>query len=228
MLSSRLRVTRALLVPLMRSLRWWPLLAGGLTGLGLVWLGTRRMDPPLDLQTAALWLRLGIVTLAVGAAFVLDDPSETSTLHVPVSLLRRRALRLMLVAPAIVAWWGVLAWIAGRLPTHATVPLGPLVLEAAALLVTVAALAAAAAPHLTDRCGGIAASSTTLALVAAAFLLPGRLALFADPGSPHWAPAHQRWWAVAAVAALGLVLASRDPGRRRAGAWAALRAGRSR
>jgi fluoroquinolone transport system permease protein len=217
---NRPRVTTALIVPLARSLRWWPLLAGGLTGLGLAWLGTRPTIPPLDPAAAVVWLRLGIVTLAVGAAFVLDDQSEPTTLSTPVSLLRRRALRLALAAPAVAAWWGGLTLVAARLPADTTVPLGPLAVEAAALLVTVIALAAAAAPHLADRCGGVAATSTILALVVGVSLLPERVALFADPGSGQWTPAHERWWVVTAAAAVAFVLASRDPGRWRTPATA--------
>src|SRR6266581_3949225 len=44
-----------------------------------------------------------------------------------------------------------------------------------------------------------------------AVLLPARVALYAQPGSPGWAAAHQRWAMLLGVALAAFAVASRDP-----------------
>jgi len=43
--------------------------------------------------------------------------------------------------------------------------------------------------------------------------LPARVALYAPPGSPGWAGAHQRWATILALALAAFAAASRDPSR---------------
>jgi hypothetical protein len=67
-------------------------------------------------------------------------------------------------------------------------PVAALTLEAAALLTVTAALAAAGSHLAPERRGGVVAAPALLALASAAFLLPARVALYAQPGSATWTP----------------------------------------
>jgi hypothetical protein len=53
-----------------------------------------------------------------------------------------------------------------------------------------------------------------LALASAAFLLPARAALYAQPGGAAWDGAHQRWALLLGLALAAFAAASRDPAHR--------------
>ena len=78
-----MRVTRGLAFPVLRTLPWRAVAAGG--GLGLVIAGVQRFaggEP--DARAALLLLRSAILAYALGLAFLLDDPARHTTATVPV------------------------------------------------------------------------------------------------------------------------------------------------
>lgn len=81
------------------------------------------------------------------------------------------------------------------------------------LLAVAIALAAAGSRLAPERRGGVMAAPTLLAVTGAAILLPARVALYAQPGSPGWAGAHQRWAMLLGLALAAFAVASRDPAR---------------
>lgn len=99
-------------LPTARTIRWWPLAVVLLPLTGLVLLardGGRPAEPALLLAAAAL------ASLIVTA---LRDEAATTLEPVPVTIGRRRALRLLLVgAPALLAWWGLTLLVDGPPPT---------------------------------------------------------------------------------------------------------------
>jgi peptidoglycan/LPS O-acetylase OafA/YrhL len=94
-------------------------------------------------------------------------------------------------------------------------PVAALTLEAAALLTVTVALAAAGSHLAPERRGGVVAAPALLALASAAFLLPARVALYAQPGSATWDAAHRRWALLLGLALAAFAVASRDPSHRR-------------
>jgi RNA polymerase sigma-70 factor (ECF subfamily) len=102
---------------------------------------------------------------------------------------------------------------------QATVLDGLSTLEAAALLAVTLAVAAAGSHLAPERRGGVVAAPALLTLATAAFLLPARVALYAQPGSAAWDGAHQRWAMLLGLALAAFALASRDPAHRRLPSW---------
>lgn len=182
--SVRLRQAEQLLRPVAQSLPWQALLAA--SGVALV---VSSLPGSATLRT-----RLGALALCLGAAYLFDDPAAATLESSPVTLLLRRALRLALAAPPILAGWSVVLW-----RTNAPDPVGR-TLELAAPLTLTLAIAAAL--------GAIAASPLPLAFLAADRLLPSGWTLF-GAGSPD-----RLWLLVLALAGIVAVWASLDPARR--------------
>src|SRR5262249_39928748 len=146
-----------------RAIRWQPLLGAAGAAALLVFLTTRtRLEfgkPVPDVGERILWLRMGAILLAMGAAFLLDDPSEETTRHVPTTMLSRRLLRASLALPVLAAAWAALLWIA----LHASIvtqpfPIAALTLEAAGLVAVTLALAVGLRAFVPERLGGVAAA----------------------------------------------------------------------
>jgi fluoroquinolone transport system permease protein len=213
-LRRQLRLVPALLVPTARAVGWGAPLAGFGLSLGLLALAVR---PGLALpaERLVLWLRLAMVAGAVGCAFLLDDPSEPTTEGVAGSLLLRRILRVALLLPATAAWWVGVVWRVRAVHPELPLPVAALTLEAAALLAVTVALAAAGSHLAPERRGGVVAAPALLALASAAFLLPAKVALYAQPGSATWDAAHRRWALLLGLALAAFAVASRDPAHRR-------------
>jgi fluoroquinolone transport system permease protein len=213
-LRRQLRLVPTLLVPTARAVGWRPPLAGFALSLGLLALAVR---PSLDLPAGRLllWLRLAMTVGALGCAFLLDDPSEPTTEGVAGSLLLRRTLRVALLLPATAAWWAAAVWRVRAVHPGLPLPVAALTLEAAALLAVTVALAAAGSRLAPERRGGVVAAPALLALAGAAFLLPARVALYAQPGSAAWDGAHRRWALLLGLAPAAFAAASRDPAHRR-------------
>jgi hypothetical protein len=213
-LRRQLRLVPALLVPTARALGWGAPLAGFALSLGLLALAVR---PGLELPAGrlVLWLRIAMAVGALGCAFLLDDPSEPTTQAVAGSLLLRRALRVALLLPATAAWWAAALWRVRAVHPRLPLPVAALTLEAAALLAVTVALAAAGSRLAPERRGGVVAAPALLALASAAFLLPTRVALYAEPGGAAWDGAHQRWALLLGLALAAFAAASRDPAHRR-------------
>jgi hypothetical protein len=213
-LRRQLRLVPALLVPTARAVGWAAPLAGFALSLGLLAVAVR---PGLELPAGrlVLWLRLAMTVGALGCAFLLDDPSEPTTEGVAGSLLLRRSLRVALLLPATAAWWAAAVWRVQAVHPELPLPVAALTLEAAALLAVTMALAAAGSRLAPERRGGVVAAPALLALTSAAFLLPARVALYAQPSSAAWDAAHQRWALLLVLALATFAAASRDPAHRR-------------
>jgi hypothetical protein len=213
-LRRQLRLVPPLLVPTARAVGWVPALAAFALSLGLLALAVRPglATPPADLVR---WVRLTMIVGALGYAFLLDDPSEPTTEGVAGSLLLRRTLRVVLLLPATAAWWVGVVWRVRAVHPGLPLPVAALTLEAAALLAVTVALAAAGSRLAPERRGGVVAAPALLGLTSAAFLLPARVALYAQPGSAAWDDAHRRWALLLGLALAASAAASRDPAHRR-------------
>jgi hypothetical protein len=210
----QLRLVPALLVPTARAVGWGAPLAAFTLSLGLLALAARP-GPALPADLLVRWLRITMTLGALGCAFLLDDPSEPTTEGVAGSLLLRRTLRVALLLPATTAWWIAALWRVREVQPRVPLPSAALTLEAVALLAVTIALAAAGSRLAPERRGGVVAAPALLAVVSAAFLLPSRVALYAQPASAAWAGAHQRWALLLALALAAFAAASRDPAHRR-------------
>lgn len=171
-------------------------------------------------------LRLAMVPLAMGTAFVLDDPVDP-WLATPVPLAARRWVRLVLTAAAVALSWVGVRWVADvavGLPDG--LPTAAMTGELAVLIAIALASAAVAGRRLADRAGGIVAAPVVLLVAGIQFVLPPRWALFVayhqppQPGEDPtvewlaWVAGHQRWALVAAAAVVVLAVGSSDPSRR--------------
>jgi hypothetical protein len=162
-----------------------------------------------------LVLRVGALLLCMGAAFVLDDPTEESIGHVPTPLVLRRSMRIVLILPLIAGAWRVLVYFAGEVPRRAggPMPVGDLTLEAATLLLIAFSASCLGARLTSDRLGGVAAAPIVLALVAVSMLLPYDYKLIVgSPSDPHWVAAHDMWRFTFGGAALAFLYLNRTPG----------------
>jgi fluoroquinolone transport system permease protein len=199
--------------PLARTIRWPALAASVVPGLWFVW--KTSSDPAGNAEGAAIALRLGAVSLAIGMAFVLDDPSEDLTAPAPVSLLARRALRIAVTLPAAVVAWLVLVSLANGAsylaePVHAA----PLLVEMVALTLVALAGAGVGARRLADGLGGPAGAGAVVMVALVGAILPwgeGGSLLTVVPGTPEYADVRGWWWGLLALAIAALVSSSRTP-----------------
>lgn len=205
-------IAPALLPYTVRGTRWSPVAAAAGAGLAFVLIMTL---VPVTHGAAGLTnvLRVAALFGAVGAGFLLDDPSESSTAVTPAPRLLRILLRPLAAMPAVVLWWsGVLLMV--RLDTDTqtwrSVPVTGCTLELAALVAIAAAMAAVVGRRPPHHGGGTAAAPTIVGFVVAAHVVPHRYRLFVEPGSDHWATVHGWWAALLAAAVLLLVWAGRD------------------
>jgi hypothetical protein len=202
-----LRAAPALTRPTARVVPWPQLGLGFLIGVGALLLGWH--DEPLSPETVILLLRAGAIGLALGAAFLLDDPTEASLLGAPVPLAARRALRIGLALPAVAAMWLVILYFAGKLQLFDGGELPPVAvpgvtLEAAALVALALAVGA--------RHGGRIASIAVLvvAAVGAAPVEGLQITLMVPAGPvPEWPPEHNIWWVPVALGAPAALLLRR-------------------
>jgi hypothetical protein len=209
--------TISLLPYAVRSTRWWQIAAGAGSGLLLVVVMTVA-SVEHDTVGVIVILRLAALLGAIGAAFLLDDPSESSTAVSPVPRRLRMAVRPLVLLPVAVLWWSALLLLL-RADTNPEawqeVPLAGLSLEAATLLTIAVAIAAVAVRRPPHTSGGIVAGPAIVAITVVGQLAPERLKLFPVPGDPHWAPAHQLWVGLLGAALVLLLAAAGDLARRR-------------
>jgi hypothetical protein len=78
---------------------WRPVLTAGIIGLVVVAATPRVGGDPY------LRLRLAGVAMAATVAFVLDDRAAATLASSPVTLIERRALRMIVVVPIVAMWW---------------------------------------------------------------------------------------------------------------------------
>ena len=211
-------------VPTARSMRWAPLGATALLAvLAVVLIGHTHLASgpnPTGAEYRIAALRVGAVFLCLGAAFLLEDPSETVIAPAPMSVLARRAVRFGLGFLALLPVWGVLAMIAlVGTPEPGGLPLARVSLEALTMLVLAWTGAAAAEGFVPERLGGLVGGPVLLALLGlaiAAPTLPGHFRFLPSvPQEPDWGHAHMLWLRVLGVGAVLLLLFSRDPGAAR-------------
>ncbi|MEU8033518.1 ABC transporter [Streptomyces sp. NPDC049099] len=172
----------------------------------------------MRMTDVVLLMRAAAVLIAVGAAFVLDDPAARTTEVVPVPRWLPRAVRgALAVLCAGCAWAGVV--VCGTYATNPDerplLPAGGLTLEAVALFSLVLALAALGVRLTPGGGGALAAPGTVLCVLVAVLLpLPDAARPFAQPLSQAWDTS--RWtWAVVLCAAAGTAVAlCREPGPR--------------
>ncbi|WP_234312543.1 ABC transporter [Streptomyces sp. SCSIO 75703] len=207
-------MTRALAVPVARTLPWRTL--GGAGALGLLLAASPALvasGEATPWQTLTL-LRAAALAGALGLAFLLDDPARHPTTPVPVGRARRQALRLALVAPPAALWWTAVLLVT---PEHGRPPAGAVTVEAAAIgALTLACAAAAVRWSEGPRPGPAVASALLAVAVLAPPLAPEGWALFATPDDPRWAPAHERWAWLLAAGTAAWALCAPEPVRLRA------------
>ncbi|MEU5345036.1 ABC transporter [Streptomyces sp. NPDC020766] len=190
-------MTRALLTPVWRTLPRRALAAAGAAGLLLAAV-PRLLSGAPDPWLGLLALRGAALVLALGLAFLLDDPARHITSAVPVRRPLRVGLRVALAAP-----WAALCWTAAvfLVPEEARPPVGALTLEAIAIAVFALAGAALVIRRSTVTEPGVAVSTWLLSTAAVAFLLlPDGWSLLVPPGDPRWTDTHERWAMLLAVA----------------------------
>jgi hypothetical protein len=168
-------------------------------------------------------LRIGAVLLCLGAGFIVDDDAGVTVAPVVASLAVRRGLRLLLAVPALAAGWAAALGAARMLAASGPVagasvsgslPVAGLTLEAAALLSVALAAGAAAVRWVGHGRAGATAGPVLLAFVMA-MLSAGRYwPMFPDASETGWVPAHVRWAAILAVAAILFAGLALDPARR--------------
>jgi hypothetical protein len=178
---------------LSRLVRWQPVVATATVALFVGRLGS---IPPVTKETTMA------VLIALGTCALLDDPAEPVLASSPSTRRWRRGLRLALAAPVAGGLW----WVAGAVATSPSpLPILPAAMEVAALVAVALAAAALALQHDARSSGAAFAGPAVLGFVMAVSSLPDRWALF--PAEGH----EVGWAAVAVLAVVAGVGASRDP-----------------
>jgi len=205
------RLSGALLVPVLRTLPWRALGAAGAVGLLIVSMA-RLMEEADELLDLAILLVVGHY-FALGLAFLLDDPARHTTAPVPTRRPARHALRVALVAPVTAAWWTAAVLL---VPDGIRPPVGDVTLEAGAAF-TLALAASAAAVRFTQAAepGQAVAGAVLTTAVLGLLLWPERWALFVATQDPKWAQAHDRWGMVLVGAVVVWGVCGPEPLRRR-------------
>jgi hypothetical protein len=205
-----------ILFPLLRStahaVSWRPMVVGAALGLAIL-LVPEALTARLTGTHLTTLARIAAICVALGAAFLLDDPATRSTPTVPTPRLARNLVRVTLAGPAVALWWTLTLGLAKTTGHHAAaahLPVAALTLEAATLLAAAFALAAIAQRRTTDGNTGVVAAPAVLLLAAVAWFLPYRAALIVAPTDPHWAASHYRWTAVLAAAIAAFLWASHE------------------
>ena len=149
-----------------------------------------------------LGLQCAAVVLCVGAAAVVEDPAANTLAAVPPPLRFRRALRLAIGAAALALAWGIVLRLGGiGAPWTAA-----LTLQFSALAAVTWGLAATL-----PRGAAVAGPAVALAFLVARLGLPA----WTFASSPNSGAARLLWIVFLAGGVAGLLLASRDPARRR-------------
>lgn len=207
------------LFPLLRStahaIPWRPTAAGAVLGAAIL-LVPEALSGRLTATHLTTLARIAALGVALGAAFLLDDPAARSTPTVPTPRLVRNLVRISLAGPVVALWWTLTLGLAKTTGHHAAaahLPVAGLTLEAATLLAAAFALAALAQRRTDDGNTGVIAAPALLLLAAVAWFLPDPAALILPPTDPQWTAAHYRWTAVLATA----IVAFRWAGHEREG-----------
>ena len=183
-------------------------------------LGWAVTDLAPDFASRQLYLRAGLLVVALGLSFAFDDPAAPTTDPVPSPLRRRRALRFLLstipwMAGITVLLWAGLqgglhpVWLTSVEPLRPELPVGRLLLEAATMACWGLAIASVIARRWEDEPGRIA-SAALLGIYALSWMIPERWKPWSDPSDVRWKAVLPWWWAALAVAVLVAVVSSWD------------------
>lgn len=161
----------------------------------------------LEASDAAILIRLASIAVALGAAFVLDDSSSSTTQVAPIGRHRVRRLRIGMALLPLTATW-VLAFVLCRMAVsgdeRSAVSLVGLGVEAAALTSLSLAIASVALAMTAQSHGGVAAMPGLIVVVVALVILPQQVQPFATQGSDTWF-ATRLFWLVILVGSLGIL-----------------------
>jgi hypothetical protein len=191
---------RAAVVPTARAMDRLSPAAGAALAVGLAgWavLGHRSQPEATHLPA----LRLAMLTLAAGAAFALDDPAEATVAASPVTLARRRVIRLAVIVSGWALAWAAVTALVGLAP--GSIPLLPVTVEAAGWMALSLAVAV--------TCGGTASPPALVVSFILAVQLPERYWLLTGPAG--WSGVQARWAALLLAAGSIVAWWSRDPAR---------------
>jgi hypothetical protein len=206
------RTLYPLLRPTAHAIKWRPVVIGAALGLAILLVPEALTARLTDTHLTTL-ARIAAICVALGAAFLLDDPATHSTPTVPTPRLARNLIRVALAVPAVALWWALtlaLAKTTGHNAAVAHLPVAALTLEAATLVAAALALAAIAQRRTADGNVGVIAAPAVLLLAALAWFLPRPVALVVTPTDPHWTASHHRWAAVLATALVAFLWASHE------------------
>jgi hypothetical protein len=194
------------LFPLLRStahaVTWRPMVVGAALGLAVL-LVPEALTARLTGTHLTTLARIAAICVALGAAFLLDDPATGSIPAVPIPRLARNLARVTLAVPAVALWWTLTLGLAKTTGHHAAaahLPVAALTLEAATVLAAALALGAVAQRRSADGNSGVVAAPAVLLIATAAWLLPYPVALILTPADPHWTASHYRWTVVLTIA----------------------------
>jgi hypothetical protein len=174
------------------------------------------IDLQPDFASRQLYLRGGLLVVALGVSFAFDDPAAPTTDPVPSPLGLRRVLRLVvsvipwMIGVALLLWAGSQggldpAWLTSFEPERAELPLGRLLLEAATMACWGLAIASVIARRWEDEPGQIA-SAALLGIYALSWMTPERWKPWSDPSDLRWPAVLPWWWLAFGVAvAIGVV-----------------------
>ena len=208
-LETRARQTRDLVVHELRAINTVPLIASVAGAVLIVGLTGRRAHVPAGALSAA-FLVAG-VSIALGAAFIFDDPATDSIRSTPTSLMFRRGVRITLTCLPIAVVWGVMLGFA-RLRVGPEMPLALPSLAFAAMLSFSLAAAAYGGRVVADGLGGLIGGPALLVTVGLSRTLPSRFQFF-DSHSDAGYSAPLRLSVVIGICLVALLWASLDPGR---------------
>jgi len=98
------RTLYPLLGPTAHAIKWRPVAAGAALGMIIMVVPEALTDRLTESHLTTL-ARLAAICVALGAAFLLDDPATRSTPTVPTTRLARNLVRVALAGPAAALWW---------------------------------------------------------------------------------------------------------------------------
>ena len=186
-----------------RAMVWWaPAIA---LGLSVIVVAVRRGEGfTLSAQATT-------ILIAISVGFALDDPSYELVGPSPSSLLRRRGWRVLVIVPPTAVAWMALASLQGPRGVEETWALAAMF---AGLVGLTLGVAGAAGRRSGGRGGPVVAPIILFALILSS-ALPAEwrpMPMGDVPGG--WPAIYIRWWSVAVLGVLILLMSSRDPARR--------------
>lgn len=198
--------------PTVRTIRWGGLLGSIFPAAFIVWHFRNETFP--SAPSSAFGLRLAALSLALGLAFVLDDPTEDTLGYTPVSVLTRRAVRVGLtLPPAILFWLALRAYAAGGLAPDARLPAWPFVIEFLAFAAVALAGAAVTSRLVSDKLGGPGGAGAVVLVAVTVALLPWANGLWTrTPGTRSSDASTLWWWTILGIAAFAWWRSSVTPG----------------